>query len=154
MQHFQHNCVDHLQEKRQTVAAATAARFVFRITEENMRKLKYKDVDAALFRWFREVRAQSMPVSGPMLQQKAKSLGALLGHDDFNLLNGWIQRFKDHHGISCKVVCRESGDTDESINVWLRLSLENTLSPYTDRDIYNATKVAYFIMFCPTALLH
>ncbi|KAH8040077.1 hypothetical protein HPB51_009333 [Rhipicephalus microplus] len=86
---------------------------------------KYEDVDAALFRWFREVRAQSIPVSGPMLQQKAKCLGALLGHNDFNPLNGWIQHFKDRHGISCKVVCGESGAVDdESIEVWLRLNLE------------------------------
>ncbi|XP_037528447.1 tigger transposable element-derived protein 6-like [Rhipicephalus sanguineus] len=92
------------------------------LSRKRIRTSKYEDLDAALFRWFREVRAQSIPVSGPMLQQKAKSLGALLGHDDFNPLNGWIQRFKDRHGISCKVVCGESGDVDdESIEVWLNL---------------------------------
>ncbi|KAH8009787.1 hypothetical protein HPB51_019346 [Rhipicephalus microplus] len=95
------------------------------LSRKKIRTSKYEDVDAALFRLFREVRAQSIPVSGPMLQQKAKCLGALLGHDDFNPLNGWIQRFKDRHGISCKVVCGESGAVDdESIEVWLRLNLE------------------------------
>ncbi|KAH8008974.1 hypothetical protein HPB51_008545 [Rhipicephalus microplus] len=97
----------------------------FSLSRKRIRTSKYEDVDAALFRWFREVRAQSIPVSGPMLQQKAKSLEALSGHDDFNPLNGWIQRFKDRHGISCKVVCRESSAVDdESIEVWLRLNLE------------------------------
>ncbi|KAH8033390.1 hypothetical protein HPB51_011833 [Rhipicephalus microplus] len=95
------------------------------LSRKRIRTSKYEDVDAALFRWFREVSAQSIPVSGPMLQQKAKCLGALLGHDVFNPLNGRIQRFKDRHGISCKVVCGESGAVDEkSIEVWLRLNLE------------------------------
>ncbi|KAH8033143.1 hypothetical protein HPB51_007873 [Rhipicephalus microplus] len=98
------------------------------LSRKRIRASKYEYMDAALFRWFREVRPQSIPVSGPMLQQKAKCLGALLGHDDFNPLNGWIQRFKDRHGISFKVVCGESGTVDdESIEVWLQLNLEKAL---------------------------
>ncbi|KAH7932181.1 hypothetical protein HPB51_029494 [Rhipicephalus microplus] len=100
-----------------------------------------------------EVRARSIPVSGPMLQQKAKCLGALLGHDDFNPLNGWIQRFKDRHSISCKVVCGESGTIDESIEVWLRLNLESMLSTYTDRDIYNADEAGLFCNLLPNRTL-
>lgn len=124
------------------------------LSRKRIRTSKYEDVDAALFRWFREVRAQSIPVSGPMLQQKAKCLGALLGHDDFNPLNGWIQRFKDRHGISCKVVCGESGAVDdESIEVWLRLNLESMLSTYTDRDIYNADEAGLFYNLLPNRTL-
>nr|XP_037270604.1 tigger transposable element-derived protein 6-like [Rhipicephalus microplus] len=119
-----------------------------------IRASKYEDVDAALFRWFREVRAQSIPESGPVLQQKAKCLGALLGHDDFNPLNGWIQRFKDRPGISCKAVCGESGAVDdESIEVWLHLNLESMLSTYTDRDIYNADEAGLFYNFLPNRTL-
>ncbi|KAH7954184.1 hypothetical protein HPB49_016256 [Dermacentor silvarum] len=52
-------------------------------------------------------------MSGPMLEQQTKPLGALLGPDYFNSLYGWNQRFKDRHGISCKVLCEESGDVDD-----------------------------------------
>ncbi|KAL3218908.1 hypothetical protein MRX96_031269 [Rhipicephalus microplus] len=83
------------------------------LSRKRIRTSKYEDVDAPLFRWFHEVRAQSNPVSGPMLLQKAKCLGALSDHDDLNPLNGCIQRFKDHYGISCKVVCGESGAVDD-----------------------------------------
>lgn len=111
------------------------------LSRKRIRASKYED--AALFRWFREVKAQSIPVSGPMLQQKARCLGALLGHDDFNPLNGWIQHFKDRHGISCKVVCGESGEVnDEFITGWLRLNLETMLSTYVDRDVYNADEAS------------
>ncbi|KAH8028884.1 hypothetical protein HPB51_020015 [Rhipicephalus microplus] len=37
------------------------------LSRKKIRTSKYEDVDAALFRWFREIRAQSIPVvSGPM----------------------------------------------------------------------------------------
>ncbi|KAH8038698.1 hypothetical protein HPB51_002842 [Rhipicephalus microplus] len=124
------------------------------LSRNKIRTSKYEDVDAALFRWFREVRARSIPVSDPMLQQKAKCLGAFLGHVDFNPLNGRIQRFKDRHGISCKVVCEESGAVDdESIEVWLRLNLESMLSTYTDRDIYNADEAGLFYNLLPNRTL-
>ncbi|KAL3185268.1 hypothetical protein MRX96_031127 [Rhipicephalus microplus] len=63
------------------------------------------------------------------LQQDSSSLSRKrIRHDDFNPLNAWIQRFKDRHGISCKVVCGESGAVDdESIEVWLRFNLESML---------------------------
>ncbi|KAH8009007.1 hypothetical protein HPB51_008937 [Rhipicephalus microplus] len=38
------------------------------LSRKRMRTSKYEDVDAVLFRWFHEVRAQNIPVSGPMLQ--------------------------------------------------------------------------------------
>nr|XP_037275934.1 tigger transposable element-derived protein 6-like [Rhipicephalus microplus] len=124
------------------------------LSRKRIRTSKYEDVDAALFRWFREVRAQSIPVSGPMLHQKAKCLGAFLGHDDLNPLNGWIQRFKDRHGISCKVVCGEGGAVDdESMEVWLHLNLENMLSTDTDRDIHNADEAGLFCNLLPNRTL-
>ncbi|KAH8033757.1 hypothetical protein HPB51_015789 [Rhipicephalus microplus] len=124
------------------------------LSRKRIRTSKYEDVDAPLFRWFHEVRAQSNPVSGPMLLQKAKCLGALSDHDDLNPLNGCIQRFKDHYGISCKVVCGESGAVDdESIEVWLRLNLESMRSSYTDRDIYNADEAGLFYNLLPNRTL-
>ncbi|XP_064475625.1 tigger transposable element-derived protein 6-like [Ornithodoros turicata] len=77
-------------------------------------------------------------------------------HDDFNPLNGWIQRFKDRHGISSKVVAGESGEVyDASIQAWLNINLEAMLSSYADCDIYSADKAElfhYLLSSCTLAL--
>ncbi|KAG0445317.1 hypothetical protein HPB47_016809 [Ixodes persulcatus] len=78
------------------------------LSRKRIRTSKHEGVDEASFRWFREARAKNARVSGPMLQAKAKSFGHLFEHKGFDPLNGWIQRFKDRNGISCKVI---SGET-------------------------------------------
>ncbi|KAG0440874.1 hypothetical protein HPB47_016142 [Ixodes persulcatus] len=61
-----------------------------------------------------QVRKQLQQDSaGPMLQAKARSFGHLFEHEGFNPLNRWIRRFKDRHGISCKVISGESGEVDD-----------------------------------------
>lgn len=105
------------------------------LSGKRIRVPKYEDVDAALYKWFCEVRTQNVLVSGPMLQAKAGSFGTLLGIDGFNPLNGWIQRFKDRHGISCRVISGESAEVDDSaVQAWLNVNIETMLSKYAERD--------------------
>ncbi|KAG0430848.1 hypothetical protein HPB47_022305 [Ixodes persulcatus] len=124
------------------------------LSRKRIRTSKYEDVDEALFRRFREVRAKNVPVCGPMLQAKAKSFGHLFEHEGFNTLNGWIQRFKDRHGISCKVISGKSGEVDDaSIQAWFRIHLETMLSAYADKDIYNADEAGLCYNMLPDRTL-
>ncbi|KAG0420918.1 hypothetical protein HPB47_003177 [Ixodes persulcatus] len=56
-------------------------------------KPMYEDVEAALLKWFPDVRAKSIPISGPILTDKAHNLGFIFGHD-FTPGTGWLQRFQ------------------------------------------------------------
>lgn len=147
-----HNCVRHTKNRdkvQQQLQQDSSTQ-----DRKRIRASKYEDVDEALFRWFSEVRAQNVPVSGPMLQAKARCFGCLLGHDDFNPLNGWIQRFKDRHGITCKVVSGEAGEVDDaSIQAWLNLNVEAILSTHADRDAYNADEAGFFYNLLPNRTL-
>ncbi|KAH6946059.1 hypothetical protein HPB50_011356 [Hyalomma asiaticum] len=60
-------------------------------------KSTYADVDKAVFTWFLDSRARNVPISGTILQQKAKDFASILGHDDFKASNGWLQGFKSRH---------------------------------------------------------
>ncbi|XP_037529357.1 tigger transposable element-derived protein 6-like [Rhipicephalus sanguineus] len=120
------------------------------LARKRIRVSKYEDMDAALYKWFCEVRAQNVPVSGPMLQAKARSFATLLGIDGFNPLNGWIQRFKDRHGISYRVISGESAAVDDSaVQAWLNVNMETMLSKYAERDIYNADEAGVFYNLLP-----
>lgn len=96
-----------------------------------------------------------MPVSGPILQAKARSFANLLGHDSFNPLNGWIQRFKDRHGISCRVISEESAQVDDSaVQAWLNINIETILAKYyAERDIYNVDEAGVFYNLLPNRTL-
>ena len=50
-----------------------------------------------------------VPVNGPLLLKKAKSLSSALGDDSFTAMTGFIDRWKSRHGILMKKVCGEAG---------------------------------------------
>ncbi|CAN8010949.1 unnamed protein product [Ixodes pacificus] len=43
-------------------------------TRKRLRLGNYQNVDAAVLTWFKDARLQDVPVSGPMLQEKAQEL--------------------------------------------------------------------------------
>lgn len=69
-----------------------------------MRNAKSEEVEIALIRWIREIRAQNVPLTREILQEKACFFADALYVSDFQCLSGWLQMFKDRHGIICKEV--------------------------------------------------
>ena len=53
-----------------------------------MRLAKYEDLEAELFTWFKNIRNANIPISGPMIQEKASKISKSLGLVDFK--NGFI----------------------------------------------------------------
>ncbi|XP_064473519.1 uncharacterized protein LOC135388112 isoform X1 [Ornithodoros turicata] len=68
-------------------------------SRKRIREAALKDVEDALFEWFVDMRARDETVSGPILAAEATRLAKELGRGDFQPGGGWIQRFKDRHGI-------------------------------------------------------
>ncbi|KAJ8950461.1 hypothetical protein NQ318_010339 [Aromia moschata] len=73
----------------------------------NKNVLRYSSVHDSLFEkctflWFCQKRALGEPVTGRVLQAKAKQFHASLNVDsNFSASNGWLARFKKRHGIRC-----------------------------------------------------
>ncbi|XP_075403077.1 uncharacterized protein LOC142445284 [Tenrec ecaudatus] len=63
----------------------------------------YAEINKSVFEWFLQASAQNIPISGPILQAKAKEMAKLLKVDGFSASNGWLQSFKKNHGITCNV---------------------------------------------------
>lgn len=57
-------------------------------------------IDKMVFEWFCQIRANKRPVSGPILQRKAKEVAEGLGLLNFKASNGWLQKFRVRHAIS------------------------------------------------------
>ncbi|KAH6925106.1 hypothetical protein HPB50_001018 [Hyalomma asiaticum] len=59
----------------------------------------FPDVDKVVFAWFCEQRANKVPLSGRIKQQKELDFTCMLGHDNFKASPGWLSHFKACHGI-------------------------------------------------------
>jgi len=58
---------------------------------------KSDDVEKAFLRWFTQARSRQLPVSGPLLMEKANSLTEGLGLADFKATVGWPERWKERN---------------------------------------------------------
>ena len=67
---------------------------------QNIRAVKYDDIDKALLQWFIDQRAHGAPIIEPLMLKKAKKFAEELGHPDFKASTGFPDSFKDRHGIT------------------------------------------------------
>ncbi|KAH8032066.1 hypothetical protein HPB51_022906 [Rhipicephalus microplus] len=112
---------------------------------KRVREPLYADVEEALYQWFLSIRAQNVPISGPILATKVKNLAFLLGRPNFEPGGGWIQRFKERHGIVYKNVVGEAASLDsEAKQQWLQTNLPVLMERFSARDIYNCDETALF----------
>ena len=72
------------------------------------RKAKNEALDDALFLWFCQERDRGVPISGPILQEKALNLNMKMGGDpSFMASSGWLTQWKECHGIRQLIVTGE-----------------------------------------------
>ncbi|KAH8028057.1 hypothetical protein HPB51_012643 [Rhipicephalus microplus] len=68
-----------------------------------MRDSAYPEVEKALLLWLKKARSMNLPVSGPLLTEKALTFADQLNCPGFACSNGWLSRFKARYGIVGKV---------------------------------------------------
>lgn len=122
----------------------------FAPARKRMRTAKHSDVESALLLWFRNARSSNIPISGPILQGKARELSKKLNIEDFHASDGWLDRFKRRHDINFRVISGESANvTSAQTDQWSTITLPKLLKDYAPRDIFNADETGLFFKLLP-----
>ena len=115
---------------------------------------KEDDVEEALLRWFSQARSRQVPVSGPLLMEKANSLAEGLGVMEFKATVGWLERWKERNGIKFKKQHGEKQDADDwGAERWVTEILPGILQAYSPRDIFNADETGLYWRAMPDGTL-
>lgn len=71
------------------------------IRRKTMKLSKHDELDQVVFYWFAQQRSQGIPLSGPIIQQKALDFNKKIQSCDpsFKASTGWLDKFKNRHGI-------------------------------------------------------
>ncbi|KAH7937015.1 hypothetical protein HPB49_007211 [Dermacentor silvarum] len=73
-----------------------------------------------------------------------------MGHRDFKCSNGWLERFKERHGVTSKPIVGESAAVNrDTVDVRLQHRLQVLVEKYEDKDIYNLDEAAFFNKMLP-----
>ncbi|NXT90085.1 TIGD3 protein, partial [Anhinga rufa] len=115
---------------------------------ERKRKREGKDaaLEAALLRWVEGARATDLPVSGPLLQLKAKHLAEALGRPDPEPSGGWLAHFGARHNLAFKKPPAEKGDAEQpTAEHWAGVVLPGLLRSYAPSEIYACGETGVFL---------
>lgn len=104
-----------------------------------------QNIDEAMYEWYQRARTfKNIPVTGPMLQEKAKRASEELGDSEFTASNGWLDRFKKRFNIKSNVISGEAGGVrEETVTSWQE-RLPNILSGYSPENIFNMDETGQF----------
>ena len=74
-----------------------------------------EEINESIMEWFKDMSQRKLPISGPMLQEKALQFGKDLGNTEFKASNGWFESFHKRNNIAFYVKCGEKADVDIAI---------------------------------------
>lgn len=107
-----------------------------------MKKAYNEVLDTALYLWFVQKRSEGIPLSGPIIAGKALFFNKHLNGDpDFKASSGWLEKFKQRHGIRQLNIEGEkmSAASMETVNAYKQNFLQMIEKNGLTRDqVYNA----------------
>lgn len=163
----QRELADELQVPRATLQKLVANEATLRKEAENLttndmqlvkkkrnRTGKDSEVEESLLIWFEKATAKNLPVTGPILSEKAEALARRLGKLDFKATDGWLNRWKVRNNIVFKRAHGEAQSADIiGASSWRASTIPNFLSEYRPEEIYNADDTGLYYRATPDGSL-
>lgn len=104
----------------------------------------FGDLNTLVYRWFMDATARLVNVTGPMIQEKARSLAVDLKLTDFKGSNGWLDRFLKRNNIVFKSRVGERGEVcEDTVKNW-KDSVPEVCRGYAPSDIFNMDESGLF----------
>lgn len=113
----------------------------------------FPEIEHAMTEWIKRVRDYNLPISGPLIQEKAAEFAKNLGLT-FQASSGWLEKFKLRNGIVEKIISGESAAVSEVDCEHYRTNiLPSLLKEYDSKDIFNADEFGLFFKCTPDRTL-
>ena len=109
-----------------------------------------------MMRWFKLRESEGVELSGDLVKEQAKTFHEELGlQHQCDYTEGWLQRFKDRHGLKFRAVCGEKRSADKDaaeqfVDEFAKLVTDENLTP---DQVYNADESALFWKCTPKRTL-
>ncbi|XP_053956218.1 tigger transposable element-derived protein 4-like [Anastrepha ludens] len=85
--------------KNKEVILKNAEDLAVNTKRKRLRPCHFEDIEETMLKWLLVARGKNLPLSGPLLKQKAKDFAEALGHHEFEASTGWLDKFKSRHGV-------------------------------------------------------
>lgn len=123
-------------------------------TRKKMRSVKYPEFEKLLLKFVKTNEDKTI-FSDIVIIDKAERIKESLKipENELKLSNGWLQKFKARHGIKLRTLHGESGSVDASnLHVYIK-ELNEIVSGYDPRNVFNYDESALFYRLPPSKTL-
>ncbi|XP_021695375.1 tigger transposable element-derived protein 4-like [Aedes aegypti] len=97
-----------------------------------------------------QARASNLPLSGAIIQEKARAFATQLQLPEFKGSSGWLTKFVKRQKLSFKKICGESAAVDtEMTDEWVNSTLPGLIDEYEPHNIFNADETGLFYKCLP-----
>lgn len=117
---------------------------------KRMRDGKNANLDKAVVAFVQQARQNNIPVSGALIQTKAKQLGELLQINNFTASCGWLQRLKKRTGMKWRCLTGDAAEADEQVaHEWIENVFIPLMAQYEENNVFNADEAGLFYKCLP-----
>lgn len=114
----------------------------------------HPDLEDALELWFRQQESRQLTLTNEMVRAQARRFAPQLNvPDTFSFSDGWLQRFKNRHGIRRITLHGEADSADQQHVQLARDNMKYIVEGYSLDDIYNQDETGVFWRQLPTRSL-
>ncbi|CAI6361080.1 unnamed protein product [Macrosiphum euphorbiae] len=112
-----------------------------------------EEINNLTWEWFVSARAKNIPISGPIIQTKARQIAEQMSVTEFKASNGWLESFKNRHNIVWHQICGESNSVDvKNVDEW-KVKVKLIIEGYEPKNIYNGDETGLFFRALPSKTL-
>lgn len=122
----------------------------------SMKQPVYVKTNEATYVWFQQHRSQGIPLSGPIIQAKAKALSQHFpGEKDFVASDGWLSKWKKRYGIRKLHIEGEKLSADYEAAILFCDQLQDVLEKggYSLDQLYNCDETGLNFKMMPSTTL-
>ena len=88
--------------------------------------------------WSKDMSSRKIPISGPLLQERALLFAKGLENEEFKASNGWLESFRKKHNITF-ITNGERGDVPEDVAKEWKETLASLCEGYRPENGQNGT---------------
>ncbi|CAG8627739.1 13582_t:CDS:2 [Acaulospora morrowiae] len=128
------------------------------LKKTHIQMARFYSLEEIFYKWFEGLRSQNIPVSQDLLKMKAvklynKAIEQGAQFSNFEVSNGWLEKFQNQYDIRCKTITGESKSACLNQVENGRKELQQIIAMFNIDNVYNTNETGLFFRLGPNKTL-
>ncbi|XP_026806961.1 tigger transposable element-derived protein 4-like [Rhopalosiphum maidis] len=124
--------------------------FKLQPTRKKIKLAEFPNLDSSLFKWYIQCKNSNLPISGPILKEKANIFAKSLGYTNFKNSTGWLDKWKKRNNITLRKPCSlNMPASKDQLSIQWKNDILTIINEYSPNEIFTADETGLFYKCLP-----